>query len=136
MREFGPGTELGPKVFADVTGQQLVLDKELFWNRKAQEYKVEKRGREGYMRLLARAIVDPDEIWERVEQHGIKGKPVTRRRYIARFTIEGETQPVIGVFEWGPEGWSGITTYQAADADAAEFMLTAYRWGTRVYVRP
>lgn len=51
-------------------------------------------------------------------------------------TIEGETTPVIGVFEWGPEGWSGITTYQAASNDAAEFMLSAYRWGTRVYVRP
>lgn len=137
MREVpGDGPDIGPKVFTDVAGQQLALDKELFWDRKTQEYKIEKRGREVYMRLLARAIAQPDEIWERVEQHGLKGKPVTRRRYIARFTIEDETKPVIGVFEWGPEGWSGITTYQAADADAAEFMLTAYRWGTRVYVRP
>lgn len=137
MREVpGNGPDVGPKVFTDATGQQLALDKELFWDRKAQEYKVEKRGREIYMRLLARAITQPDEIWERIEQHGLKGKPVTRRRYIARFVIEGETTPVIGVFEWGSEGWSGITTYQAADETAAEFMLSAYRWGTRVYVRP
>lgn len=137
MREVpGDGPDVGPKVFTDVAGQQLALDKELFWDRKAQEYKAQKNGREVYMRLLARAIAEPDEIWERIEQHGLKGKPVTRRRYIARFTIEGETTPVIGVFEWGPEGWSGITTYQAASDDAAEFMLSAYRWGTRVYVRP
>jgi hypothetical protein len=70
-----------------------------------------------------------------VEQHGTKGKAVTRRRYIARFDIEGETKLMIGVFEWGADGWSGITTYQAADQDAADYMLQMYRWGARVYVR-
>jgi len=139
MREFGPGPELGPKVFTDVTGQQLVLDKELFWSRKgppeAHGYKIEEQGRAPYMRLLARAIAEPDEIWERQELHGQKGKPVMRRRYIARLSIAGYDQPVIGVFEWGPDGWSGITTFQAADEAKARQMLDLQRWGTRVYVR-
>lgn len=137
MREVpGNGPDVGPKVFTDVTGQQLPMDKELFWDRKAQAYKAQKNGREIHMRLLARAITQPDEIWERIEQHGLKGKPVTRRRYIARFAIDGETTPVIGVFEWGAEGWSGITTYQAADETKAKQMLDLQRWGHRVYVRP
>ena len=137
LREVpGAGPDVGPKVFTDVTGQQITLDKELFWDRKNDEYKVQKNGREVYMRLLARSIVEPDEIWERIEQHGLKGKPVTRRRYIARFVIEGETKPVISVFEWGPEGWSGITTYPASDETKAKQMLDMHRWGTRVYVRP
>lgn len=132
----GTGPELGPKVLTDAAGARLVLDKELFWDRKAGAYKVQKRGREVYMRLLARAIAQPDEIWERVEQHGAKGQAVTRRRYIARYDIEGETKPLIGVFEWGPDGWSGITTFQAENEAKAEIMLTDYRFGVRVYVRP
>jgi hypothetical protein len=61
---------------------------------------------------------------------------VTRRRYIARFDIEDETKPMIGVFEWGADGWSGITTFQAVDQDRAKQMLDLQRWGGRVYVRP
>jgi SPP1 gp7 family putative phage head morphogenesis protein len=140
MAEFGPGPELGPKVFTDVAGQKLVLDKELFWSRKgpseAHGYKIESQGRAPYMRLLTRAIAQPDEIWERQEVHGQKGKPVMRRRYMARFSIAGYDQPVIGVFEWGPDGWSGITAFQAADEAKARQMLDLQRWGTRVYVRP
>lgn len=140
MAEFGPGPELGPKVFTDVAGQKLVLDKELFWSRKgpseAHGYKIESQGRAPYMRLLARAIAQPDEIWERQEVHGQKGKPVMRRRYMARFSIAGYDQPVIGVFEWGPDGWSGITAFQTADEAKARQMLDLQRWGTRVYVRP
>jgi SPP1 gp7 family putative phage head morphogenesis protein len=135
MGEFGPGPELGPKVFEDVAGAQLVLDKELFWDRKAQDYKVQKRGREVYMRLLARTIAQPDEIWERQEPHGLKGKPVARRRYFARWRIDGQDQVTVGVFELGPEGWSGITTYQAEDDASAENLLNQYRIGTRVYLR-
>jgi SPP1 gp7 family putative phage head morphogenesis protein len=137
MREVpGDGPELGPKVFADVAGARLVLDKELFVDRKTQTPKVQKNGREVYMRLLARAIAQPDEIWERLEQHGAKGKAVTRRRYIARFDIEGETKPLIGVFEWGPDGWSGVTTFQALDEARAAQLMDLQRWGMRVYVRP
>ncbi|WP_310609225.1 PBECR2 nuclease fold domain-containing protein [Limnohabitans sp.] len=132
----GDGPAQGPKVLTDAAGQQLVMDKELFWDRKAQAFKIQKNEREIYMRLLARAIAQPDEIWERAEQHGTKGKAVTRRRYIARYDIEGETKPLIGVFEWGADGWSGITTYQAVDDFRAEQMLSLYRWGVRVYVRP
>ena len=135
MREFGPGPELGPKVFTDVAGQNLVLDKELFWDRKAQEYKVDKRGREVYMRLLARTVAEPDEIWERQELHGLKGKPVARRRYFARWRIAGEDQLTVGVFEHGPDGWSGITTFQADSEATVENLLGQYRIGTRVYVR-
>lgn len=132
----GAGPDVGPKVFTDVTGQQLTLDKELFWDRKDQAYKVDRRGREMYMRLLARTIAEPDEIWERVEEHGLKGKPVMRRRYFARWSIEDTNQVTIGVFEWGPEGWSGITTFQADSAATEENLLSQYRIGTRVYVRP
>ena len=135
MRGFGPGPELGPKVFTDVTGQQLVLDKELFWDRVDQQYKIQKRDREVFIRLLARTIAEPDEIWVRTEYHKAKGKDVIRRRYIGRFVIGDKTQPLIGVFEWGTDGWSGISTYQAEDEAAAKAMLVKDRIGTLIYSR-
>jgi len=129
------GPAQGPKVLTDVAGQQLVLDKELFWDRRANTFKTQKRDREIYMRLLARAIADPDEIWERDIPHNKQSKRLIRRRYIARFEIDGETTPIIGVFDWDSDSWSGITVYQADSAAGAESMLQKYRVGVRVYVR-
>ena len=56
------------------------------------------------MQLLAETIAEPDEIWL-VSEHprGINEAPITRRRYFARFEIEGQTTPMIGVFEWGKD---------------------------------
>ena len=114
-----------------------MLDKELFWNRSKNTYKPQKRGREQYMRLLARTIADPDEIWELTTyRRGIDKKAVIRRRYFVRFEIEGEPLALIGVFEWGVDGWRGITTYQAESEVEAEIMLSKFRIGTRIYVRP
>lgn len=101
----------------------------------AHSYKIDAQSRAPHMRLLARPIAEPDETWKCPEPHGFKGKAVMRRRYFARWRIDGQDTVTIGVFEYGPEGWSGITTFQADSTATAENLLSGYRIGTRVYLR-
>jgi len=56
-----------------------------------------------YVLLLADTTKVPDEIWQTFADYG--GKQVVRRRYVARWTIEGSTVPVLTVFETGRDSW-------------------------------
>lgn len=120
--------------FTDVTGEILLIGDDLFRNIRG-ELKVTKRGRERFMHLLAMTIKDPDEIWMTFERHYAKAADVVRRRYVARFAIEGETKPVLGVFELGRDGWRGVTGYQAETELETSFMLNELRKGQNVYRR-
>lgn len=118
-----------PKPFKDVLGSSLVMGAELFKDRATGKIKADKRGRGQYLPLMAEAIKQPDEIWVRMEYHNASGKTVVRRRYIARFAIPGQNVPALAVFEWGKDGWSGITTFNP-DTD-----INDLRVGVRIYRR-
>ena len=120
-----------PAIFRDVLGEPLVVGSELFTNRKTGELKITKRGREKFLLQLADAIREPDEIWTRIEWYFATKSAVVRRRYIARFVIEGEAKPALAVFEFGGNGWSGVTTFAPDDNDYLENL----RIGVRVYRR-
>lgn len=128
LREFD-----GPE-FTDVTGEGLLITDDLFRDIRG-ELKVLKRGRERFVKLMAQTIKSPDEIWMTAEQHMAKGREVIRRRYVARFLVEGEDKPILGVFELGRDGWRGVTGYQADGAKAAGEMLDSVRKGEIVYRR-
>jgi SPP1 gp7 family putative phage head morphogenesis protein len=123
----------GPE-FVDVAGESLLVTDELFKNI-AGQLKIKKRGREQFVRLIAQTIQRPDEIWMLEQDHKAKGKLVLRRRYIARFAVEGQTKPVVSVFEVGAEGWRGVTGYQAQAAADAGTMIDSARAGELVYRR-
>jgi hypothetical protein len=129
LSKFG-ATPAAPAVFADVVGERLVIGTDLFTDAQGV-LKVTKRGREQWLGVLAEAIKSPDEIWVRLEWLNAAGKAVVRRRYVARFQIEGQTTPALAVFERGADGWWGVTTYQG-EGDAAE----SWRVGSRIYRRP
>nr|BBJ05160.1 hypothetical protein YBY_30090 [Marinobacter nauticus] len=120
-----------PTVFRDVVGDALVIGQELFRDRKTGGLKANKRGRGPYMRVLAEAIRNPDEVWVRLERMGARDELVVRRRYLARFTLPGKDVPTLAVFEAGAEGWAGITAFQAEE----EAYLQAARMGIRLYRR-
>lgn len=130
LGEFGAAMD-APVVFRDVLGEALVIGADLFTSATGK-LKVTKRGREQFVLLLADAIKRPDEIWARMEWHHAAQKFVVRRRYVARFEIEGINgpTPALAVFERGEDGWIGITTYQGGDAAAQ-----AWRVGVRLYRR-
>lgn len=83
------------------------------------------------MPLLARALADPDEIWGRLEWHYAQKKAVVRRRYIARFEVDGQQTPALVVFDLGEDGWSGTTAFSGPDQSPE-----AWRVGVRLYQRP
>ena len=122
----------GPGIVRDAMGERIAVGRELFEDADGA-LKVTKRGRERYLRLLAHTLLDPDEIWARVEWLHGQQRAAVRRRYVARFLVEGdggEPTPALAVFELGADGWSGITTFQGATQSE-----DAWRVGVRLYQR-
>lgn len=118
-----------PAIVRDVIGERLVVGKELFQTAEGN-WKVQKLGREVFSPLLAKALLEPDEIWVRVEWLYALQKAVVRRRYIARFDVEGQEVPTLAVFELGSDGWAGVTTFQGAAQTSQD-----WRVGIRLYAR-
>lgn len=54
-----------------------------------------------------------------------------RRRYIARFEIEGHPQPALVAFEDDPDGWIAVTAFAPDTLDNVE----ESRLGVRLYQR-
>ncbi|WP_041523604.1 PBECR2 nuclease fold domain-containing protein [Gilvimarinus agarilyticus] len=119
-----------PAVFTDVLGERLAMGAELFRNKRTGLLKANKNNRGRFMRVLAAGVIDPDEIWVRLEYHQALQKSVVRRRYIAQFELPGEPVPVLAVFERGPDGWSGVTVF---DPEVSE--VEGLRVGIRLYQR-
>ncbi len=119
-----------PAVVRGVIGERLVVGKELFQDAQG-EWKVFKRGRERYLPLLAQALQAPDEIWARVEWLHAAGRAAVRRRYVARFSVDGQETPGLVVFELGADGWAGITAFPPAPGAYVEDL----RVGVRLYRR-
>lgn len=105
LEEFGATLER-PAIFRDVTGTRLVISTDLFGGPAA--LKADKNRRGPWMRLLADALHDPDEVW--VDWARKDGKPVLRRRYVRRHGLPGLSN-ALTVFSWTSEGWRGTTTY-------------------------
>lgn len=119
-----------PAIVRDAIGERLVIGAPLFQDA-AGDWKVMKNGREVYLPLLAQAILEPDEIWVRLEWLYGQERAVVRRRYVARYLVEGSNTPALAVFELGPDGWAGVASFQPRD-DVAEDA----RLGLRLYRRP
>lgn len=131
LKEFGATLE-EPAVFTDVMGSRLVMGEGLFLDKKSQTLKANKQGRGPYMRMLADAIKSPDEIWARLEWNSVLKVAQVRRRYLARFNVEGEPVPGMAVFEVADDGWWGVTTFSPESVSALE----QQRIGVRIYKRP
>ncbi len=134
LAEFGAAIGK-PAPFTDVTGEVLVVGEEMFRDAKGR-WKVAKHGRERYLKMLARTLKDPDEVWVAMEWHHALGKAVVRRRYIAWFELPDGSRPGFAVFEYGQGGWLGITTYQRLiSADELDAEINNIRRGVRLYKR-
>ncbi|GKS85542.1 hypothetical protein AVMA1855_15340 [Acidovorax sp. SUPP1855] len=109
-----------PAIVRDVIGERVVVSRDMFLDGQGA---LEANGRG--LPLLARALLDPDEIWTRVEWLPAQERAVVRRRYVARFLVEGEPAPSLAVFEVGADGWSGITVLQDAAQAADDWRIGA-----------
>lgn len=127
LKPFGATLEQSV-IFKDKLGDRLVIGRDLFVSRKGGVMNANKDGRGQFMGVMAKAVMEPDEIWVRMEYMAEQQKAVVKRRYIASFKLPGQTVPALSVFEWGADGWSAINT--TADTD-----IDDYRVGVRVYRR-
>ena len=118
-----------PSIVRDAIGERLVVGPQLFqdvagaWSGASQRH-------DRFMGLLGGALQDPDEIWVRLEWLDDLQRAVVRRRYIARFEIEGQDTPALLVFERSADGWSAVTGFIGADQRAED-----WRIGLRLYRR-
>ncbi|MBU2967068.1 PBECR2 nuclease fold domain-containing protein [Amphritea sp. 2_MG-2023] len=134
LGEFG-GTE---RVFRDVLGEPLVINDYLF--RKADgQYAIPKNNDyRRHIKLLARALIEPDEIWSILEpDHARAGKYRLKRRYIKCWVISGEqaTQGV-STFEHGQGLWTGqIALTPKLGPQSNDPLLKQLRQGVLLYQR-
>ena len=114
-------------VFEDVAGDHLAIGDALFRG-KFGEWKSTKRGRGRAALLLADTIRSPDEIRMAFDPRAKR----LRRRYIARWSVEGEEIPTLVVFEWSKDLWTGVT---AMTADDVQYLERRGRLGEVVWRR-
>jgi hypothetical protein len=129
LGEFGVGEDDRYTYYSDVLGDLLLISDDLFRGRDGT-WKVLKRGRERHILLLADTIKEPDEIW--LDEARFGGRSTLRRRYLARWAVEGSEIPAVSVFETGPVGWVGVTAHSIESIGTLERQS---RRGRRVYVR-
>ncbi len=130
LGEFG-ATDVVPAVFRDVTGDALVIGREMFSDAKTGAIALAQQVKARELPLLAEAIKAPDEIWARLEWQPDQGKAVLRRRYLAHVQVKGKTDPAVAVFDQGADGWTGVTGF----VDDSEQYLEALRLGVLLYRR-
>lgn len=130
LGEFG-ATDAAPAVFRDVTGEALVIGREMFNGAKTGAIALAQQVNARELPLLAEAIKTPDEIWARLEWQPDQGKAVLRRRYLAHVQVKGKADPAVAVFDQGADGWTGVTGF----VDDSERYLEALRLGVLLYRR-
>ena len=126
LKEFHDKKE---SVFFDVTGTPLIISRDLFTTTTGK-LKVSRAQRFRTLGLMAMTIKDPDEIWEVWEEYP-KGRWTLRRKYIARWRVDGEKAPAFVLFDTGNLGWTGVTTFKPE----RESYIDRQRRGTLVYRR-
>jgi len=122
---FGTRNSAGAVTVNDAIGQPLVIDDSFFYKGGVKggpdTEKLVDSDRRKHIRLMAQGLKDPDEIWYVWEE--VKTPTGTRRRltrrYIARFTIDGKTKPVVIVMDIGADGWKGITAITSSRTNYA-----------------
>ncbi|MBC6438967.1 MAG: hypothetical protein GDA49_00830 [Rhodospirillales bacterium] len=109
LEEFGaaPGK---PVVFTDVIGEPVVITDAFFRLFPGGPYKVDKRGRQKFIRVIADTIRQPDEIWWVWEERS--GEMTLRRHHVAHWTVPGQDARLTVVMDVAPDGWRGVTAFE------------------------
>lgn len=127
LREFNKDPK--PTVFMDVMGEPVIISDGLFKTASGR-FKLSKDMRYRYLGLLASTIKEPDEVWYVWEEYP-KGRMTLRKKYLARWQVDGEDINGFVLFDTAKEGWSGITAFQAEK----EKYFMNQRGGALVYRR-
>ncbi|PHS48764.1 MAG: hypothetical protein COB05_04440 [Marinobacter sp.] len=141
LEEFG---DPGMAVYRDVMGEPIAINDGLFRDANGA-YKVNKdKLRHRYVRLLARTLIQPDEIWGILEpDQTTAGRYRLKRRYIKRWMVREQGKEVHGfsAFDFGQGLWTGSTAFtphkkvRGERAPKNDVYLQKQREGVLLYAR-
>ncbi len=110
LAEFGITDIHGSAVYTLPGGIPVVISSELFQDRRTGKWKATRGGRERYLRLLARTIQSPYEIWHNVAQAGRRVRNTLR--LIRLFAgAEGRIGGFVVFDLIGGRQWRGTTIF-------------------------
>ncbi|ABB40168.1 phage head morphogenesis protein, SPP1 gp7 family [Oleidesulfovibrio alaskensis G20] len=138
LKEFNLADINASAVHTIPGGIPVVIGKGLFIDKKTGGWKVLKSGREQYLKLLARTVKEPWEVWQVPAE--VAGKPMPVLRLIRLFRDEEEAR--IGGFAVfnlvrGRE-WQGATTFTPKLGNEAAMLkyMERQRQGALLYREP
>ena len=143
LEEFGLGQGESRLLTLPGVNLPLVVSDRLFLNVKDNTWKVVKGGRERYLKLLARTILDPYEIWQGSEARG-DGRVVPVLNLIRLFTDGEQKVGGFAVFKLYGRTWSGATVFPPNPGNKAAMLHylekqrleLAGRGGVRLFREP
>ncbi len=119
LEVFGASMEEGA-AFTDAAGSTLAITKALFEDGLGgftAPATARKAGRFESVNLLAMTLIEPDEIWWAwVKDAREDGRWRLKRRYLRAFELEGSNEYGYAAFEWGSNGWTGVSTFMGTEA--------------------
>jgi SPP1 gp7 family putative phage head morphogenesis protein len=129
LKELGFGRKGG--IFTDKIKEPLIISDALFKDVKG-DWKIKKAGRERYLRLLARTIREPYEIWLTPQKNKRTGAIILRKRFIKAFSNRSNGKITgFAVFDYhNKAGWEGVTTFmpdRLSYADRARNGILLYK---------
>lgn len=127
LKEFSDNGE--SSIFYDVLGEPVIISDSLFKTASGR-LKLHREMRYKYLGVLAKTIKDPDEIWYVWEEYP-KGRKTLRKKYLARWNVEGEAANGFVLFDTSADGWTGVTTFKPEK----EAYFNKQRGGALVYRR-
>jgi hypothetical protein len=138
MSEFGLSIDQS-KVIELPGGVPVAISKEFFIDKATRQWKVQQYGREPYVKLLARTIQDPYEIWE--VPATVSGRPMPVLRLIRIFQVAENKIGGFVVFNLvSGRYWQAATAFSpklmssgAVDEQAMMAYLEKQRQGLLIY---
>lgn len=124
LSAFG-ATATRPVAFHDAAGQRIAIGADMF---AARDGAGQVNDAADQLLLLAQAIQATDEIWAQVVWQPANQQAVVHRRYLARFEVAGQPDPVSVIFEIGTDGWAG-------NVSTDDTLLQSMRQGVMLYQR-
>ncbi|QHL90672.1 hypothetical protein GVO57_07295 [Sphingomonas changnyeongensis] len=125
------------RLIEDVAGEPLVISDSFFFRGGVAgqgPLKLDDKGfRTEHLLLLAETLISPDEIWWAWEYFDALGRWQMRRRYLARFLVDGQTRAMILSMNTGAAGWEGVSAF--ASKRGTNY-LTNQRGGVLAWRRP
>jgi len=137
LEEFGINHINASKMHKLPCGHPLVISKHLFIDKRSQQWKVKKSGREQYLKLLAQTIKKPFEVWQVPSE--LSGKPMDVLRLVRLFQTEEKKVGGFSVFNLvGGRKWLGATSFtpKLKNEKAMYAYLEKYREGILLYREP